>query len=64
MKMILATDEIRFGINDKLAALTTILLNVDILIIATNTDRFTLKPINGAVPETIFSGNRFVWKRD
>jgi len=33
-----ATDEIKFGDNDKLAALTGSLLNVDLVIIATNTD--------------------------
>lgn len=33
-----ATDEIKFGDNDKLAALTASLLNVDLFIIATNTD--------------------------
>tara|TARA_R110001583_G_scaffold49255_3_gene154215 strand:- start:2863 stop:3639 length:777 start_codon:yes stop_codon:yes gene_type:complete len=32
-----ATDEIKFGDNDKLSALTAALLNVDLLIIATNT---------------------------
>ncbi|WP_298366302.1 glutamate 5-kinase [uncultured Lutibacter sp.] len=33
-----ATDEIKFGDNDKLSALTASLLNVDLLIIATNTN--------------------------
>ena len=33
-----ATDEIKFGDNDKLAGLTASLLSADILIIATNTD--------------------------
>jgi glutamate 5-kinase len=33
-----ATDEIKFGDNDKLGALTAVLLNVDLFIIATNTD--------------------------
>jgi len=33
-----ATDEIKFGDNDKLSALTAALLHVDLLIIATNTD--------------------------
>ncbi len=33
-----ATDEIKFGDNDKLAALTGSLLDVDLVIIATNTD--------------------------
>ena len=49
-----ATDEIRFGDNDKLAALTAVLLNVDILIIATNTNGiYTKASIHDAVPETI-----------
>ena len=49
-----ATDEIQFGDNDKLAALTAILLNVDILIIATNTNGiYTKASINTEVPETI-----------
>jgi glutamate 5-kinase len=51
--MILYTDEIRFGDNDKLAALTAVLLNVDILIIATNTNGIYTKTIHDAVPETI-----------
>lgn len=33
-----ATDEIKFGDNDKLSALTAVLLNADLLIIATNTN--------------------------
>lgn len=33
-----ATDEIKFGDNDKLSALTAVLLNVDLLMIATNTN--------------------------
>jgi len=49
-----ATDEIQFGDNDKLAALTAVLLNVDILIIATNTNGiYTKVSINNKVPETI-----------
>ncbi len=49
-----ATDEIRFGDNDKLAALTAVLLNVDILIIATNTNGiYTKASIDSANPETI-----------
>jgi len=49
-----ATDEIQFGDNDKLAALTAVLLNVDILIIATNTNGiYTKASIHDAVPETI-----------
>jgi len=38
-----ATDEIKFGDNDKLAALTSILLEADILIIATNTNGICTK---------------------
>ena len=49
-----ATDEIQFGDNDKLAALTAVLLNVDILIIATNTNGIYSKAsINDAIPKTI-----------
>ncbi|WP_433829831.1 glutamate 5-kinase [Flavobacterium anhuiense] len=49
-----ATDEIRFGDNDKLAALTAVLLNVDILIIATNTNGiYTKETFQNEVPETI-----------
>ncbi|WP_338407519.1 glutamate 5-kinase [uncultured Flavobacterium sp.] len=49
-----ATDEIQFGDNDKLAALTAVLLNVDILIIATNTNGiYTKESINNEIPETI-----------
>lgn len=49
-----ATDEIKFGDNDKLAALTAVLLNVDILIIATNTNGiYTKASIHDEVPETI-----------
>ena len=49
-----ATDEIQFGDNDKLAALTAVLLDVDILIIATNTNGiYTKASINSEVPETI-----------
>lgn len=33
-----ATEEIKFGDNDKLSALTAVLLNIDLLILATNTD--------------------------
>lgn len=51
-----ATDEIKFGDNDKLAALTAVLLNVDILIIATNTDGFyTKESMDKGIPETILS---------
>ena len=49
-----ATDEIRFGDNDKLAALTAVLLKADILIIATNTNGiYTKASINDVIPETI-----------
>jgi glutamate 5-kinase len=49
-----ATDEIQFGDNDKLAALTAVLLNVDILIIATNTNGiYTKSTFNSTTPETI-----------
>lgn len=49
-----ATDEIKFGDNDKLAALTAVLLNVDILIIATNTDGiYTKDSINKETHDTI-----------
>ncbi|MCG9792778.1 glutamate 5-kinase [Flavobacterium algicola] len=49
-----ATDEIKFGDNDKLAALTAVLLNVDILIIATNTNGiYTKATFQDENPETI-----------
>lgn len=49
-----ATDEIKFGDNDKLAALTAALLKPDLLIIATNTDGiYTRASLSGSVPETI-----------
>ena len=49
-----ATDEIQFGDNDKLAALTAVLLNVDILIIATNTNGiYTKASIKDEFPKTI-----------
>ncbi|MCW2119661.1 glutamate 5-kinase [Flavobacterium sp. 7A] len=49
-----ATDEIKFGDNDKLAALTAVLLNVDILIIATNTNGiYTKATFQDKNPETI-----------
>lgn len=51
-----ATDEIKFGDNDKLAALAAVLLKVDILIIATNTDGFyTKESMDKGNPETILS---------
>jgi glutamate 5-kinase len=49
-----ATDEIQFGDNDKLAALTAVLLTVDILIIATNTNGiYTKASIKDEFPKTI-----------
>tara|TARA_R110000868_G_scaffold125037_3_gene330404 strand:- start:24008 stop:24769 length:762 start_codon:yes stop_codon:yes gene_type:complete len=49
-----ATDEIQFGDNDKLAALTAALLKVDLLLIATNTDGvYTKKSLFEDLPETI-----------
>lgn len=51
-----ATDEIQFGDNDKLAALTAALLKVDLLIIATNTDGiYTKASLETNSPETIRS---------
>jgi len=51
-----STDEIKFGDNDKLAALTAGLLQVDLLIIATNTDGiYTKDSISNDKPETIKS---------
>ena len=49
-----STDEIQFGDNDKLAALTAALLNVDLLLIATNTDGiYTKTSIEMGKPKTI-----------
>lgn len=49
-----ATDEIQFGDNDKLAALTAALLQVDLLLIATNTDDvYTKQSLSETVQETI-----------
>ncbi|MFX0556467.1 glutamate 5-kinase [Maribacter sp. CXY002] len=49
-----ATDEIKFGDNDKLAALTAALLKVDLLLIATNTDGiYTKASIQNGQPKTI-----------
>ena len=49
-----ATDEIKFGDNDKLAALTAVLLDADLLIIATNTDGiYTKNSIEKNKAETI-----------
>ncbi|MDX1363273.1 glutamate 5-kinase [Arenibacter latericius] len=49
-----ATDEIKFGDNDKLAALTAALINADLLIIATNTNGiYTKESIETNDPKTI-----------
>jgi len=49
-----ATDEIKFGDNDKLSALTASLLSVDLLLIATNTNGiYTKKSVESAKKETI-----------
>ncbi|MDT0552882.1 glutamate 5-kinase [Urechidicola vernalis] len=51
-----ATDEIKFGDNDKLAALTAELVKADILLIATNTDGiYTKASIQNNEMETITS---------
>ncbi len=51
-----STDEIQFGDNDKLAALTASLLRVDLLLIATNTDGiYTKTSIDQQKPITIGS---------
>jgi len=55
-----ATDEIKFGDNDKLAALTASLLEVDLLIIATNTNGiYTKESIKQNAPETITEVTNF-----
>ena len=49
-----AADEIQFGDNDKLAALTAALLEVDLLVVATNTDGiYTKVSIENDDPKTI-----------
>lgn len=49
-----AADEIQFGDNDKLAALTAALLRVDLLLIATNTDGiYTKTSLENGQPKTI-----------
>ena len=49
-----AFDEIKFGDNDKLAALTAVLLKADLLIIATNTDGiYTKASLKSNTPKTI-----------
>lgn len=53
-----ATDEIKFGDNDKLAALTAVLLKADLLVIATNTDGvYTKKSILNGRSETVKETN-------
>jgi|TARA_B110000093_G_scaffold42402_2_gene45326 glutamate 5-kinase len=55
-----ATDEIQFGDNDKLAALTAILLKVDLLIIATNTNGiYTKESFQNKHPKTILEVANF-----
>ena len=55
-----ATDEIQFGDNDKLAALTATLLEVDLLIIATNTNGiYTKESFKNNTPETILEVDDF-----
>jgi glutamate 5-kinase len=49
-----ATDEIKFGDNDKLGALTASLLEADLFIIATNTHGiYTKESMENGVPKTI-----------
>ncbi|MDX1328933.1 MAG: glutamate 5-kinase [Arenibacter sp.] len=49
-----AADEIKFGDNDKLAALTASLIKADLLIIATNTDGiYTKESLDNKDPKTI-----------
>lgn len=49
-----ATDEIKFGDNDKLAALTAALLEADLLLIATNTNGiYTKESLGNNQPQTI-----------
>ena len=53
-----ATDEIKFGDNDKLSALTAALLKVDLLLIATNTNGiYTKKSIDLGKGETILKSS-------
>ena len=55
-----ATDEIKFGDNDKLAALTAALLKVDLLFIATNTNGiYTKESIQNKNPKTIQKVDNF-----
>ncbi len=51
-----ATDEIKFGDNDKLAALTAQLLNVDLVIFATNTNGvYTKSSLENNLKETVLT---------
>lgn len=60
-----ATDEIKFGDNDKLSALTAALLNVDLLIIATNTNGiYTKASIDADSVKTIKETNNIQLLRD
>ncbi len=53
-----ATDEIKFGDNDKLAALTASLLDADLLLIATNTNGiYTKESLENNHPKTIATVN-------
>ena len=55
-----ATDEIKFGDNDKLGALTASLLEVDLFIIATNTNGiYTKESIEKKQPKTIEEVNDY-----
>ena len=55
-----ATDEIKFGDNDKLGALTASLLEADLFIIATNTDGiYTKESIENGTPKTITEVTNF-----
>lgn len=55
-----ATDEIKFGDNDKLGALTASLLEVDLFIIATNTNGiYTKDSIGSKNPKTIENVSNF-----
>ena len=57
---IINENEIKFGDNDKLAALTATLLEVDLLIIATNTDGiYTKASFKNNTPETIKEVSNF-----
>ncbi|MFK5958052.1 MAG: glutamate 5-kinase [Lutibacter sp.] len=53
-----ATDEIKFGDNDKLSALTAVLLDVDLFIIATNTNGiYTKESMNNNEAKTIIKSS-------